>query len=225
MEVFQLKSVVIFGAGGFGRQVLEIFRDCNKVSNQWDVVGFIDDDATKHGRLINGCPVLGGLKWLKENKNRYDSLGCVCAIGMPETRKKAAEAINGLGIEFCSITHPSVIMSEFVDIGDDVIISPLSILTVNVKLGDHVQIGNACIVAHDCIIENYCRLAPRSTIAGSCHIRQGAYIGSGATLIENRSVGEWSIVGAGATVIEDVPCRVVAVGVPAKVVKDRHTDI
>ncbi|MFC2071542.1 acetyltransferase [Chloroflexota bacterium] len=216
-----MKSVVIFAAGGFGRQVLEIFRDCNKISNQWDIVGFIDDDETKHGSLVNGCHVLGGLKWLQENKNRYDSLGCVCAVGTPETRKKVTEAISGLGIEFYSVTHPSVIMSDFVDIGDDVVISPNSILTVNVKVGNHVQIGNACIIAHDCIIENYCRLGPRSAINGTCYIGQGTYIGSGATIIENTSVGEWSIVGAGATVTEDVPSRVVAVGVPAKVIKDR----
>ena len=96
-------------------------------------------------------------------------------------------------------------------------------LTVNVTVGDHVHIGNACIVAHDSIIEKYCRLGPRSTINGSCHIKRGAYIGSGVTLIENMSVGEWSIVGAGATVVEDIPDSVVAVGVPAKVIKDRYT--
>jgi len=216
-----VKSVVIVGAGGYGRHVLEIFRHCNKVSNQWDIMGFIDDDTAKRGRLIDECPVLGGLEWLQENKDKYDSLGCVCAISMPEIRKKVVEVINEIGIKFHSVTHPSVILSGFVDIGDDVIISPLSVLAINVRVGDHVQICTACLVAHDCVIESYCRLGPRATINGSCHLGQGTYIGSSATMIDNKSVGDWSTVGAGAVVINNIPSNVVAVGVPARAIKTK----
>ena len=38
-----MKSVVIVGAGGSGREVLEIFKDQNKISVTWDILGFIDE--------------------------------------------------------------------------------------------------------------------------------------------------------------------------------------
>ena len=65
-----MKSVVIIGAGGFGREVLEIFKDQNKISQTWNVLGFIDENkedfdkthelGTETARLIAGF-----IKYLK----------------------------------------------------------------------------------------------------------------------------------------------------------------
>ena len=59
-------------AGGFGREVIEIFKDENKIQKKWDIIGFIDDDEKTHGKTQNGFPVLGGLDWLIENADEND---------------------------------------------------------------------------------------------------------------------------------------------------------
>ena len=59
------KSVVLIGAGGSGREVLEILKDLNKKRKPWDILGFIDENEKLHGKTINGYPVLGGIDWLK----------------------------------------------------------------------------------------------------------------------------------------------------------------
>ena len=59
----KVKSVVIVGAGGFGREVLEIFKDHNRVSKTWNILGFIDENKELHGKMVNGYLVLGGLDW------------------------------------------------------------------------------------------------------------------------------------------------------------------
>ena len=59
-------------------------------------------------------------------------------------------------------------------------------------------------------------------ISGNCRVGEGALLGTGATLVQQVSVGGWSTVGAGAVVIEDIPDKVVAVGVPAKVVRSKE---
>ena len=41
--------MAIVSAGGFGGEVLEIFRDQNRIEKQWDIAGFIDDDKRLHG--------------------------------------------------------------------------------------------------------------------------------------------------------------------------------
>lgn len=213
----QLKSVVIVGAGGFGREVLEIFKAQNEISSSWDVLGFIDDKADLHGKILNGYPVLGGLEWLEKNKKR--GLGCVCAIGDCESRRHVTDKIQYTGIRFYNAIHPSVIMSQYVDTGRDVIICAGSILTVNIKIGDHVHVDTNCTIAHDTIIEDYCRLGPGVRINGRDHLGIGVYVGTGATIIQNISVGNWSTIGAGAVVIDDIPENVLAVGVPAKVIR------
>lgn len=215
-----MKSVVIVGAGGFGREVLEIFKAQNEMSKTWNILGFIDDNKQSHGKILNGYPVLGSLDWLRVHDN--DSLGCVVAIGNCETRKQVVERLEEIGVNFHNAIHPSVIMSDFVELGQHVIICAGSILTVNIRIGDHVHIDTNCTVMHDAVIGSYCRLNPGVKINGNNHLGEGVYVGTGAAFIQDVSVGSWSIIGAGAVVVEDIPEKVVAVGVPAKVVKNKQ---
>jgi sugar O-acyltransferase (sialic acid O-acetyltransferase NeuD family) len=215
----KVKSVVIIGAGGFGREVLEIFKAQNAVSEVWNILGFIDDNEELHNNILNGYPVLGGLEWLTINKK--DNLGCVCAIGSCETRKEVAEKLHKMGVNFYNAIHPSVIMSESIEIGHDVIICAGSILTVNIKVEDHVHINLNCTVGHDVIIQKYCTISPIVAISGKVHFGEGVFVGTGASFINGVSVGDWSTIGAGTVVIDDIPENVVAVGVPAKVIKTK----
>ena len=50
--------VVIVGAGDTGEMVLRYLKEESRPSRR--VVGFLDDDAKKHGNRIRGCTVLGG---------------------------------------------------------------------------------------------------------------------------------------------------------------------
>lgn len=212
-----MKSVVIVGAGGFGREVLEIFKDQNKISRTWQILGFIDENKELHGKTVDGYTVLGGLDWLR--KHNSSGLGCVCAIGNSETRKRVVGDLGGIGVNFYNAIHPSVIMSELVKLGKDVIICAGCILTVNISIGDHVHINLNCTIGHDAAIGSYCTINPLVAISGNDKLGEGVYVGTGAVLIHQISVGNWVTIGAGAAVIEDVPGKVVAVGVPAKVVK------
>jgi sugar O-acyltransferase (sialic acid O-acetyltransferase NeuD family) len=216
----EMKSVVIVGAGGFGREVLEIFKAQNKMSKIWHILGFIDENRELHGSIINNYPVLGGLDWLREHNN--NNLGCVVAIGTCETRKQVVEKLQEIGVNFYNAIHPSVIMSEFVELGKDVIICAGSILTVNIRIGDHVHINLNSTIGHDAIIGSYCTINPTVKINGNNYLGEGVYVGTGATFIQGVPIGSWSTIGAGAIVIEDIPEKVVAVGVPAKVIKRKQ---
>ena len=216
----RVNSVVIIGAGGFGREVLEIFKAQNRISATWNILGFIDDNKKLHGKVTNGYPVLGGLEWLKEHNNT--NLGCVCAIGTCETRKQVVDRLQEISVNYCNAIHPSVIMSEFVELGHDVIISAGSVLMVNIKIGNHVHIDTNCTIAHDTVMKDYCRIAPGVIISGDDHLGEGVYVGTGATFIQGVSVGSWSTIGAGTLVIKDMPGNAIVVGVPAKVIKRKE---
>lgn len=210
-----MKKVVIIGAGGFGREVIEIFKDQNSIKKNWEILGFIDENSELWGKTINNFSVLGGLDWFKNNR----VVGCVVAIGDPKTKKRITDILEKNGVLFYNAIHPSVKMSEFVNIGNNVIICAGSILTVNIFIKNHVIINLNCTVGHDSIIEDYCSIMPGVSINGENHIGKGTYIGTGATFIQQVGVGEWSVIGAGAVVIDNIPDHVVAVGIPAKVKK------
>ncbi len=55
--------------------------------------------------------------------------------------------------------------------------------------------------------------------AGKVIIKDGAHIGIGAIILPGVTIGEGAVIGAGAVVNSDIPPYSLAVGVPAKVVK------
>lgn len=213
-----MKTVVCFGAGGFGREVMEILKARNRESEEWDILGFIDENIEKHKSILNGYPVLGGIEWLVEN--RSDNLSCAVTIGDCKARKKVVEKVKNIGVDFCSVIHPSVIMSDSVKLGQGVIICAGTILTVNIEIGDHVQINPNSTIFHDVVIGDYCTLTSTVKLTGNTALGEGVYMGTGACVIPGHSVGSWSIVGAGAVVIEDIPEKVIAAGVPAKIIRE-----
>lgn len=210
-------KVVILGAGGFAREVLDIIRACNKVDFQYDFLGFIDENPTTHGKVLNDFPVLGGLDWLA----RYGDVRAICGIGNPAIKKKVVAKASALGIGFCSLIHPSAILTPFVSIGKGVVITAGTIMTNQITIGDHVIINLDVTVGHDCAIGNFSTVAPGVHISGNVQIGEGCDIGTGAAIIQGITIGEWTIVGAGAVVTKDLPANVTAVGVPANVIKTR----
>lgn len=61
MPAFGRKRGVIVGAGHSGRYIGDVLKD----KSDFEIVGFIDDDTTKHGHLIHGIKVLGSTDLLK----------------------------------------------------------------------------------------------------------------------------------------------------------------
>ena len=201
---------------------MEIFKAKNEVKNQWQILGFLDDNQELQNKTINGFPILGGISWLTERQG--EGVKCVCAIGDTTTRKKVVDKITKGGGQFCQAIHPTVIASETVEIGEGVIICAGTILTVNLSIAHHCIINLNCTIGHDAVIEEFCTLNPTASVNGRDHLEEGVYIGSGATLIEGVRIGRWSTIGAGAVVVEDIPSGVVAVGVPAKSIRNKKSE-
>ena len=211
---------MILGAGGFARETLWIFRDANEEKREWDVLGFIDENEENRGNFLCDLPILGGFEWF-ENDSSHE-VSAVCAVGSPRIKREMIKKARDLGVRFCTIIHPSVKKSQYVEIGEGAIVAAGNILTTQIKIGNHVIINLDCTIGHDSTIEDYCTLAPGAHISGNVHLKKGVDFGTGAVIIQGMTVGAWSIIGASASVVRDIPSYVTVVGVPAKVIKEHE---
>lgn len=213
------KKLVLYGASNFGDEIVQLFRDINAAQPvpEWDIMGFLDDDASKTGTLRNEIPVLGTKEWLMNNA--VSEIYFVCCIGSPKAKASVSKMIADRGGRFASGIHPSVIMSHTSSIGEGTVVTAGNILTTNIRVGNHVIINLACTVGHYTIIEDYSTINPGANISGDVHLKEGVLLGTNCTILEKMQVGAYSKIGAGAVVNKPVPDGVTAVGVPAKVIK------
>ena len=212
-----MKDIAIFGIGGFGREVLALIKDINKVQPTWNIIGFFDDGYEK-GIMVNGYPNLGKA----EDLNKWEKpISIAVAIGSPVIKKRVLDKIVNPLVDYPTLIHPSVWIGdkEFVEIGDGCIICAGVMITTNVQIKDFVILNLQCTVGHDTVINRNAAFMPSVNISGEVNIGEGVYVGTGAKIINQLEIGEYTIVGAGAVVAESLPAHCTAVGVPAKPIK------
>ena len=213
------QKVVIIGAGGHAREVLDVIEAINQETPRFEMMGFIVEPGYQSpGTVINDAPVLGHLDWLEKNRHEVK---VVCGVGFPAPRYRVIQKVNQIGVEFVNLIHPNTLLTRWVTLGTGVIITAGCILTNQIKIGNHVHLNRHCNVSHDNLLEDFVTVSPGANLSGNVTLKQGCFIGTGASIIEGKTVGAWARVGASSAVIDDIPDNTTAVGVPADAVKTR----
>ena len=80
-SLLQGQPVIVIGAGELA---VALLKDLSR-SDQWRVVGLVDEDDSVHGRQLMGVRVLGAVKQLPELSKQYNSSHIIIALP-PESR-------------------------------------------------------------------------------------------------------------------------------------------
>ena len=209
---------MIVGAGGFGREVLMVYRSLSEddaIREQYRFDGFLDD-GTDHDHAIFAAinaEIIGQIDDLSASD------GYVISVANPHTKFRIQQRIAVHGAEALVLVHPSAWIGDDVELGPGTIVTAQSSLTTNIRLGRHVHVNLGCTIGHDARLDDYVTLSPGVHVSGNVHIEEGALIGTGAVLLPGVTVGRGAVVGAGAVVTHDVPDSKVAIGMPAKALK------
>jgi len=209
-----MKDLVIYGAGGFGRETAWLIQQINRHSPRYHVIGFCDD-GKQVGEVVDQLPVLGGMGYLN---GVTEELRVAIAIADPTTREKIRNQLTNTQLKFPTLVHPSVVISEGCRLGQGSIICADVVMTVDVSIGSFVIVNLKCTLGHDSKIEQYSSLMPSVNVSGNVSLGRGVYVGAGAILLQGVSVGNYSLVGAGAVVNKSFDQYKKIMGVPARAV-------
>ena len=208
------KILGIFGAGGAGREVLELARIINSKTQRWQEIYFIlDIEITS--KEVNNVRVLS----YEDFRSKYgDSSEIIVAIGEPLVREKIFNKLEQDNMKLASLIHPDVYIPDSTTIGRGVIIQYGCFISCNVTIKDYVYIQPHCNISHDDVLQEGCIISGFVNLAGNVKIGKFTYIGLSAALKEDISIGDRSIISMGAIVYKNVPDSVVVIGNPARVI-------
>lgn len=211
-------QLVVVGAGGFGRETLDVVEAINRSSPSpaFEVLGVLDSspsDANLERLAARGIAFLGGEDaWLKSG-NRA---GYLIGVGSPGARRKIDAKFSLAGLVAATVVHPTAILGSQVTTSEGVIICSGVQVSTNVRLGRHVHLNPNSTIGHDSVLADFVSVNPAAAVSGDVLVNSGVLVGAASVILQGLTVGENAVVGAGACVTKNTSANSVVKGVPAR---------
>lgn len=145
-----MKSLLIIGAGGYGRLVKDIAKICG-----YGKIDFIDD---------NYSDAVGSNADLDIIKNKYE--GSIVAIGNPDVREQISDKLGNL----VTIVHPSAFISPTAHIEAGCVIEANAVVSAHSLVGKSSYVCAGAVVNHDAVIHNCCQIDCNAVVASGATV-------------------------------------------------------
>lgn len=212
MSAQSFGRLVIYGAGGLGRESMVLARELFDGSGV-EIAGFIDD-GVEAGTVRNDAPVLGGIDW-------FDGIGSPVGVVLGIADSGAKEKIytrlkRDPRISFPNLIHPTCVIRPYCSLGEGIIMQFGTNLSIDIVVGSCVLLNSRIGLGHDVTIGDFSTIMPGASISGCVSIGRKCLVGTMSAIHQGISVGDGATVGMGAVVMRDVPPGATVLGNPAK---------
>lgn len=206
------RRIVIVGAGGFGREVLQWARETwpDRASL---IAGFLSDDPRRLDGFSTGLGILSTVGEHQPEDGDYILLG----IGVPYSRRRVAEQLLARNARFLTLVHPRAVVASTASVGEGSIICPFAIVSDSSRLGRCVLVNYHASLGHDTVAGDYAVLSPYATLGGGARVDDEVFLGLHASVGPAITVGARSKVSANSCVLSNTPRESLVFGVPGRV--------
>ena len=209
-----MTQVVIVGAGGFGREVLQWAR--HSLGPEHQIKGFLSNNSGDLDAFPGLPPILGHPEhYPVPEQERF-----LLAIGDVSIRKRVAEAMVARGARFLTLVHHTAVIADSARLGEGVIVCPFALVSDSVVLEDSVMMNIYACCGHDARVGRYSVLSGYAAVAGRAVLEEEVFLATHATVIPRKRVGARSMVSANSAVMRNVPPRSLVSVVPGKITRN-----
>lgn len=198
--------------------MMDVALRANASLSRWTSVEFVDDIFDGDSRF--GAPVRRLAELNKQDESEEREF--VIATGEPSSRRKIAQTLVSRSFLLGRLVDPSSIISGSATICDGVLVAPFCSVSINVVLGENSCMNTMSIVGHDVVVGSNSVISSMVNLGGGCIVGKDSYVGMGALVKERIKIGSNSIIGMGSVVYNDIPDGVIALGNPARVVRENR---
>ncbi|MGQ7844900.1 acetyltransferase [Granulosicoccus sp. 3-233] len=206
-------TLSIIGAGGHARVV----ADAAEASGHWHRIQLYDDTYPEEIDS-GGWPIVGTLDCLLQ-QTPATTHQLIIASGDNQRRHSLQSQLQEAHWPMATVIHPSAMISARSQLGAGSAVLAGAIINPGCRIGSASIINSGAIVEHDCQLGHAVHISPGAVLSGKVMVGNLSWIGAAAVIIQSLQVGEQSVIGAGSTVIHDLPNHCVAVGSPARIIR------
>ena len=208
-----MKKILIVGAGGFGRELLQWIKDINAEKPTWEIGGFLDDNLQALDGVEIDYPVVGTISDWQPKDDEVFAL----AMGKPQLKRMGVEKLKSRGAHFAAVIHPTALVSPFAHYGEGLVMFPYSKLSCNSTVGDFVSILTTPI-GHDNEIGDYTMISGGCNIVRNVKIGKDVFVAAGVCIAQDVVVKDGAYIGLGSVVLKDVKAGTKVFGNPARII-------
>lgn len=213
-----MKKIAIWGSSFSAKYTVDIVEQQGRYE-----VAFLFDPVKACDSEVYGYKIFGKEHDFAELTRTRNVVGGVVAVGDNWIRKEETERIMNLipDFEFVNAIHPSTLLGRNAELGRGIVIMAGVIINNDASVGDGCFLATNSSLDHDSRMADYSSISANTTIGGNVVIGECSFVALGASVISDVTIGNHCVVGAGAVVVRDLADKVVAYGVPARVVGRR----
>ncbi|HPW98891.1 MAG TPA: NeuD/PglB/VioB family sugar acetyltransferase [Flavobacterium sp.] len=205
------KKLLIVGAGSVGKFVA---YNIDNFTQEFEIIGFLDDDISKQNTEISGYFVIGSVEKLSEFSGK--NVAIVWGIAFPEIKKRLLNEYKHLDFEYPNFISKKAWISNQVTFGKGCIVYPGNSINYETQVEDFVVINMNCAIGHNCIIGSFTSLSPGVNLGGNTTIGDDVELGIGSATVQGISIGNNTKVGGQAMVAKSIASHQIVRGIPAK---------
>ena len=209
-----MNDILIYGAGGFGREIACMLCAINEIKPQWKLLGFIDDRLEKGFQNRYG-KVLGNINNLNEWSEK---VALAISIASPNILKNLTQKISNQNIWFPNLIAPDVKIFDkrAFSTGFGNIIFWGTRLSCDVSIGNFNILNSNTSLGHDVSIGSFNVFGPNTRISGNCIVGNENFFGVYSMVIQGMKIGEKTRIGANSLIIRNTKNNSLYFGSPAK---------
>jgi sugar O-acyltransferase (sialic acid O-acetyltransferase NeuD family) len=207
-----LRRIIIVGAGGLGREVLNWARDAWPEHSS-KIAGFLSADNDRLNGHARSLPIVSDPDCFEPQSGD----GLLLAIGIPETRRRVAESLLAKNAVFLTLIHPTAIIAPTASIGLGSLVCPHVIVSDCASVGRFVLLNYHASLGHDSSAGDFAVLSPHATLGGNARVEADVFMGMHASIAPGKIVGPRSKVSANSSALHDTEADSIVFGVPGRI--------
>ncbi|MBQ7258127.1 MAG: acetyltransferase [Abditibacteriota bacterium] len=208
-------KLLIYGAGGLGREYCDIATRINNIESKWTEIAFIDDNKQENEYYNHPVYTFDEISSFDRKDTEF-----VVGVGNPATRELLFNKMKEGGFTGAVLLDPQASISPSATFKEGAVVSAFVLISSLSTLCENSLVLPGAVIGHDVTVGKHSFVCCNCSIGGNVKIGERVFFAENVPCKEGLTIGDDSVMSLGAVILRDVPESVIMFGNPARAMRN-----